>query len=185
MRQDKMKTLTVFLGSAETQNQAILQAIEELAQLLAKHHITLIYGGCCLGLMGRLADAALNAGVNVIGVIPESFLYRESPHPHLTQLIKVETLAQRIQVMQDMGDGFMVFPGGLGTLEELFSTWNQVRLAIIDKPMGLLNIEQFYTPLQQYLVQTIQKEGFVNAKAVNTPYIADDVTTLYNMMRCK
>ena len=182
MRQSKMKKLTVFLGSADTQNQAILQAIDALALLLAKHQTTLIYGGCCLGLMGRLADAALNAGVEVIGVIPESFLYRESPHPHLTQLIKVETLGQRIQVMQDMGDGFMIFPGGLGTLEELFSTWNQVRLAIIDKPMGLLNIGQYYTPLQQYLVQTIQKEGFVNAIAVSTPYITDDVTTLYNMM---
>ena len=178
-----MKKLTVFLASAESQNPLFLTAIHTLAQLLVEEKITLVYGGSSVGLMGKLANATLAAGGEVIGVFPENIRNTETAHTELTQLIRVNCIAERITMMQELGDGFMVLPGGLGTLEELFIVWNQIRLSVLKKPLGILNIGQYYSQLQRFLVGSLQKEHFISEHWLNTPYIAEDPRTLYAMLK--
>ncbi len=115
--------------------------------LLASRDITVVYGGGSVGLMGELADAALDAGGRVIGVIPVGVFTREVGHPSLTELHQVASMHERKQLMYDLADGFIVLPGGLGTLEELaeVATWSQ--LGLHAKPEVLLDVDGFWDPL--------------------------------------
>ena len=178
-----MKQLTVFLASTNSTNPLFLNAINELAQLTAQEQITLVYGGSTMGLMGKLANATLAAGGKVIGVFPENSLHNETPHPGLTQLIKVNSLAERVAVMQQLADGFIVFPGGIGTLEELFIVWNQIRLGLLKKPIGILNISNYYSQLYHFLIDDMQKENFITDYCLEIPFIAEDVKLLYAMLK--
>lgn len=177
-----MKKLTVFLGSNNSTNPLFINAAHELAELLATEKVTLVYGGSTTGLMGKLADATLAAGGEVIGVFPEHIQSNESPHPGLTKLINVNSFAERIAVMQQLADGFMVFPGGLGTLEELFIVWNQIRLGLLKKPIGILNIENYYSRLHEFLIDEMQKENFITEQSLKIPFIARNVKLLYNLL---
>ena len=125
---------------------------------------------------------AIAAGVEVIGVFPTHLHSKETPHPGLTRIIEVSSFAERIAVMQDIADGFMVLPGGLGTLEELFIVWNQIRLGVVSKPLGIVNCGEFYGPLQHFLCNSLHKENFVSEDWLTIPLIANDVNTLYKRM---
>src|SRR6185437_10595394 len=118
----------VFCGSSCGTNPAYRDAAENLGQLLAQRGIGLVYGGGCIGLMGAMADAALQAGGEVIGVIPDSLLRREVGHRGVTKLHVVETMHQRKALMADLADAFIALPGGYGTLEEFCEivTWSQL-----------------------------------------------------------
>lgn len=178
-----MKKLTVFLGSADNTNPLFINAVHELAALLATEKVTLVYGGSTTGLMGQLANATLALGGEVIGVFPNTIQSNESPHPELTQLINVSSFAERVAVMQQLADGFMILPGGLGTLEELFIVWNQIRLGLLKKPIGILNIGNYYGQLHQFLVASMQKESFITDQWLKIPHIAEDVQLLYAMLK--
>jgi uncharacterized protein (TIGR00730 family) len=155
-----IRRICVFCGSSCGTNPAYRRAAEELGQLLAKRNIGLVYGGGCIGLMGALADAALAAGGEVIGVIPDSLLRREVGHRGVTTLHVVETMHQRKALMADLADAFIALPGGYGTLEEFCEivTWSQ--LGIQQKPCGLLNVERYWEGLLAMLEHSVS-EGFL------------------------
>lgn len=142
-----MKSICVFCGSSPGGRSAYRKAAVSVGQELARRRLRLIYGGGNVGLMGVLADAVLESGGTVVGVIPQALVDKEVAHRGLTELRIVESMHQRKALMADLADAFIAMPGGFGTLEEFCEmlTWLQLGLHI--KPCGLLNIEGFYDPL--------------------------------------
>lgn len=141
----------------------------------------LVYGGASVGLMRDAADAALAAGGEVIGVIPRSLVDREVAHTGLTDLRVVGTMHERKALMHELSDGFIALPGGFGTLDELFEivTWSQ--LGLHAKPVGLLDVESFWTPLSE-LVQHMVDEGFIPADQLALLLRDADVASLLGRM---
>lgn len=141
-----MRAVTVFLSSSPGLPVHVA-AIQELGRELARRGLTLVYGGAHRGLMGVLADAALAEGGRVIGVIPQALVDFEVAHRGLTELHVVQTMHQRKAMLFSLADGFVVAPGGLGTLEEAFETLVGVQLRYHAKPMVFLDIDDFWPPL--------------------------------------
>lgn len=142
-----MKRICVFCGSSAGSRPEYRTAAEEMGRELVQRGIGLVYGGGNVGLMGIIADAVLNAGGEVQGVIPEHIMAREVGHKGLTKLHVVRSMHERKALMADLSDSFIAMPGGFGTLEEFCEvlTWSQ--LGLHAKPCGLLNVLGFYTPL--------------------------------------
>jgi uncharacterized protein (TIGR00730 family) len=155
-----LKRICVFCGSSFGARAAYKQAAEQLGKALADHKLGLVYGGGNVGLMGAVADAALAAGGEVIGVIPDSLLRRELGHRGLTKLNVVKTMHERKALMADLSDAFIALPGGFGTMEEFCEivTWSQ--LGIQQKPCGLLNIEGYWNNFLAMLDHSVD-ERFV------------------------
>jgi uncharacterized protein (TIGR00730 family) len=152
--------LCVFCGSSAGEGQRYLAAVTALGTVLARKEIGLVYGGSRTGTMGRLAEAVLEHGGVVIGVIPRPLVNRELAHPGLSRLIITESMHERKVKMATLSDAFIAAPGGLGTLEEFFemATWSQ--LGFHQKPCGVLDVDGFYRPLVQLLDRGV-KEGFI------------------------
>ena len=155
-----MKTISVFCGSADGYNEAYREAAFQLGEMLAARNIGVIYGGARVGLMGAVADGALQQGGRVVGVIPTFLKTKEVAHAGLTELIEVATMHERKLKMYDLCDGIITLPGGWGTMEELFEmlTWSQ--LGLHGKPIGLLNINGYYDALIAMFDNMVQ-EGFL------------------------
>lgn len=146
-----MKSICVYCGSSIGSSPNLAAAARELGQTLAASNLELIYGGGRVGLMGVLADAVLEAGGRVQGVIPQALADREVAHAGLTQLHIVDTMHQRKAMMAELSDGFIALPGGLGTFEELFEIWTWAQLGMHTKPIGLLNVASYFDLLLQFL----------------------------------
>jgi len=155
-----MKRICVFAGSSAGARQSYKNAAEGLGRLLAQRSIGLVFGGGRVGLMGVLADAALEAGGEVIGVIPAALDAKELGHKGLTDLRVVASMHERKAMMADLSDGFIALPGGWGTLDELFEilTWGQ--LGLHGKPCGLLNVDGYFGGLLAFMQHMID-ERFV------------------------
>jgi len=158
-----MKQVCVFCGSSFGSNPAYAAAARELGRTLAERGSGLVYGGGRVGLMGEVATAALAAGGRVLGVIPHSLSHKEIALAECTELIVVETMHARKALMADRADSFVALPGGFGTCDELFEilTWGQ--LGIHRKPVGLLNVNGFFTPLLLWLDHVVA-EGLLKPK---------------------
>ena len=156
-----MKSIVVFCGSSDGYNECYREAAYDLGALLAGRNIRIIYGGAKEGLMGALADGALENGGEIIGVIPGFLKTKEVAHENLTRLITVNTMHERKLKMHELSDGIITLPGGWGTMEELFEmlTWGQ--LGLHNKPVGLLNINGYYDALKA-LTDNMVTEGFLN-----------------------
>ena len=150
-----MKKVCVFCGSSRGNNPAYLAAAQQVGELLARRGLTLVYGGGNVGLMGAVADAALDAGGAVIGVIPESLVRWEVAHRELTELQVVDTMHARKARMADLADGFLALPGGFGTLDEFCEILTWAQLGLHAKPCGLLNVAGFYDALLAQLDRTV------------------------------
>src|SRR4030095_7367899 len=146
-----MKRLCVFCGSSPGHDPGYATSAAQLGRVLAERGIGLVYGGGRVGLMGQLADAALAAGGEVIGVIPQALLEREIAHRGLTQLRVVDSMHARKALMGELAGGFIALPGGVGTLEELFEVWSWATLGLHRKPCGLLDVGGFFAPLAEFL----------------------------------
>ena len=146
-----MKRICVYCGSSSGANPVHREAAENLGALLAARGIGLVYGGGNVGLMGIVADAALQAGGEVIGVIPTALMDKELGHAGVTKLHVTASMHERKQLMADLSDGFISLPGGIGTLEELFETFTWLQLGFHGKPVGLLNVAGFYDHLLAFL----------------------------------
>ena len=146
-----MKRICVYCGSSSGANLVHREAAENLGALLAARGIGLVYGGGNVGLMGTVADAALRAGGEVIGVIPTALMDKELGHAGVTKLHVTASMHERKQLMADLSDGFISLPGGIGTLEELFETFTWLQLGFHGKPVGLLNVAGFYDHLLAFL----------------------------------
>ncbi len=155
-----MKSIVVFCGSSYGNQPVYEEQAILLGRTLAQKGIRLIYGGASVGLMGAVANAALEAGGTVIGVIPRFLNSREIAHIGLNELILVESMHERKAKMNELCDGVITLPGGFGTMEELFEmlTWSQ--LGLHTKPIGLLNTAGYYDPLN-YMVKTMEEQGFL------------------------
>lgn len=152
--------LCIFAGSAPGTNPNYLRAARTLGALLAQRKVGLVYGGASVGLMGAVADAALEAGGEVIGVIPRSLVAREVAHKTLPDLRIVNSMHERKATMAHLSDGFIAIPGGIGTLEELFEVWTWAQLGEHEKPCALLNTDNYYAPLLSFLDQVVG-DGFL------------------------
>lgn len=146
-----MKSICVFCGSNDGDRPAYTEAASELGAAIARRGLTLIYGGAHVGLMGTLADAALQAGGTVIGVMPMALVEKEIAHFGLTELREVGSMHERKALMADLSDGFVALPGGAGTLEEIFEIWTWGQLGHHDKPVGFLNVEAYFDRLLTFL----------------------------------
>jgi uncharacterized protein (TIGR00730 family) len=155
-----MQRLCVFCGSSPGHDPAYAASAAQFGRLLAERGIGLVYGGGRVGLMGKLADAALEAGGEVIGVIPQALLDCEVGHRGLTQLRVVDSMHARKALMGELAEGFVALPGGVGTLEELFEVWTWAQLGIHKKPCGLLDVDGFFAPLVRFLDGLVEK-GFI------------------------
>jgi uncharacterized protein (TIGR00730 family) len=155
-----MRRLCVFCGSSVGVKPLYAEAAKELGRLLASKSIGLVYGGGNVGLMGVIADAALEAGGEVIGVIPLALADREIAHTGLTELHVVDSMHTRKAKMAELADAFVAMPGGVGTFEEFFEAITWTQLGLHRKPCGLLNVGGFYTPLEKFIDQAVT-EGFI------------------------
>lgn len=141
-----------------------------------------MYGGASIGLMGAVADAARAAGAEVIGVIPQALMAREIAHPHLADLRVVGSMHERKALMADLSDGFIVLPGGIGTLEEFFEVWTWAHLGLHTKPCALLNVAGFYSALETFIDQ-IDAEGFLRQGVREMVLVDDDPNRLIDAMQ--
>jgi uncharacterized protein (TIGR00730 family) len=157
-----LRAICVFCGASPGGNPVYAQAAAELGRTLAEAGITLVYGGGAVGLMGVVADAAMAAGGEVIGVIPHSLQRSEVGHQGLTRLEVVDGMHARKARMAELSDAFIALPGGLGTLEELFEVWTWGQLGYHAKPLGLLEVNGFYGKLIGFLDHLVD-ERFVRA----------------------
>lgn len=144
-------SVCVFAGSNTGHDPAFEDATVRLGRLLALRGIGVVYGGGSVGLMGALADAVLDAGGTVTGVIPQDLVDREVGHTGLTELVVVDTMHQRKLIMADRSQAFIALPGGVGTFEELFEAFTWTQLGIHAKPVGVLDVGGFYQPLLRFL----------------------------------
>lgn len=159
-----MHNICVFCGSRKGANAIYTETAKSLGKILAKRGKALIYGGGNVGLMGVLADSAMAHGGKVTGVIPKFLMEREVGHEDIDDLIVVASMHQRKQKMAAIADGFIAMPGGYGTLEELSEMLIWVQLGLVSKPVGLLNINDFFDPLLLQLKSMIQ-EGFLTQES--------------------
>ena len=153
-------SVCVFCGSRDGRNTAYVAAARETGTAIARRGWRLVYGGGHVGLMGAVADAALAAGGEVIGIMPRSLLTKEIAHPGLTRLHLVTSMHRRKALMSSMSDGYLTMPGGFGTLEEFFETLTWAQLGLHTKPCALLNTAGYWDALLD-LVDTSVIEGFV------------------------
>jgi uncharacterized protein (TIGR00730 family) len=153
-----IQSVCVFCGSAPGARPSYSRAAEELGQALARHRITLVYGGGRLGLMGIVANATLAAGGRVIGVIPRMLIERECAHTSLTQQYVVNTMHERKTLMADLSDAFVGLPGGMGTFDELVEIVTWAQLGLHEKPVVLANIEDYFNPLYAMLDFAVQEQ---------------------------
>lgn len=172
-----MKSIAIFCGSAiGTSPEFKLQAMA-LGEMIAQQQKTLVYGGGKSGLMGVVADSALNAGGKVIGIIPQNLVDAELAHPHLTELYIVENMHERKTKMSELADGFIALPGGVGTLEEIFEqlTWGQ--LGIHQKPCAFLNVNGFYDDLLSFLLKTTT-HGFTQHRFTDALIVSNSIQAI-------
>jgi uncharacterized protein (TIGR00730 family) len=158
-----MRRLCVFSGSSPGGHPDYTRAAEELGRTLADQDIGLVYGGAQVGLMGAIADAALDAGGEVLGVIPQALVDREIAHPGLSELHVVGSMHERKAQMADLADGFIALPGGMGTLEELFEVYTWTQLGLHAKPLGLFDVRGYYAQLASFLDHAVA-ERFVTVE---------------------
>ena len=171
----------VFLGSSSGCDVQYASAARKLGCLLALSGIGLVYGGASIGLMGELARSCTDAGGEVIGVIPERIAEIEMKAEFISQLIYVDTLAEREELMFQYSDGFIAIPGGVGTLEEFFtvSTWNALKYH--DKPLGLLNTNRYYDGLLDF-IKFQSEQGFVSQNWIDSLIVEEQANILVERM---
>ena len=172
-----MNQVAVFCGASAGTDTLYVQTGVQLGRELALRNIGIVYGGAKIGVMGAVADGALQAGGKVIGVIPHFLRTREVAHDTLTQLILVDSMHERKTRMHDLSDGFIALPGGFGTMEELFEilTWGQ--LGLHTKPIGLLNVNGFYDPLIAMARQMLDR-GFLRQTHFDMLLTSDSISDL-------
>ncbi len=175
------KAATLYCGSRLGETEAFQIAARDMANALVARNINLIYGGASIGLMGVLADSALAAGGHVTGIITHDLIAREIGHKHLSARFVVDTMAMRKTRLAEMGDVLIALPGGVGTLDEIYEQWSNACLGLHTKPIGFLNIADYYTPLQDFTAH-MQKAGFMDAWQVNKPVFADSVEGLLSVL---
>lgn len=165
-----VKSICVYLGAKFGNSTLFKNVVIQLGNQIAHSNIRLVYGGSSLGLMGLLATSVMDFGGKVTGVIPENLVALEKPLTLLDELVITQTMQERKMLMQQKADAFIVMPGGLGTLEEAFDTWNTIKIGVFNKPFGFLNIDGYFDGLFSFIT-TAEKHGFVTKTQAQIPKI--------------
>ena len=177
-----MKRIAVYCGSNKGARPEYAAAAQELGTLLAREKIELVYGGGMVGLMGIVADAVLQHGGHVIGVIPEKLVIKEVVHEKLPDLRVVKSMHERKALMAELADGFIALPGGYGTFEEFFEVLAWGQLGWHQKPFGLLNVAGFYLPLIEFLDHA-RNEGFIRPQHRELVLVEDSAEKILSRMK--
>ena len=176
-----MRSIAVFCGSSSGNDPYIVKESYELGVKMAKENITLVYGAAKIGIMGRVAEAVLENKGKAIGVIPEFLKTKEVVNTNLTELIVTENMHDRKILIYEKSDGFIILPGGFGTMDEFFeiTTWGQ--LGLHTKPIGILNINGYYDALIAQF-QTMVERGFLKQENLNAVVVDDSIHGLLDKM---
>ncbi|PKN59739.1 MAG: TIGR00730 family Rossman fold protein [Deltaproteobacteria bacterium HGW-Deltaproteobacteria-11] len=179
---NELKSICVYCGSSPGRLKAYSAAACALAASLVEQNIRLVYGGAKVGIMGMLADTALQLGGEVVGVIPEALVQKEVAHTGLTELHVTQSMHERKTLMAELSDGFVALPGGIGTLEELFEVWTWAQLGFHHKPCGLLNVEGYFDSLALFLDHAVD-EQFVKQPHRSLLIVENDAKKLLERFR--
>ena len=176
-----MKSIVVFCGSSYGYNEVYADVAYQLGTVMAEKQIEVVYGGSKLGLMGALAEGALQNGGRVVGIIPHFLRTKEIAHENLTEMLLVDTMHERKLKMHEMSEGIIAMPGGWGTMEELFEMMTWAQLGLHQKPIGILNINGFYEPFMA-LLNNMVTEGFVKEDFMKMIIVSQDIFELLELM---
>lgn len=176
-----MKGIVVFCGSSEGTDPKFAQDAYDLGSKLAKEGIGLIYGGAKIGIMGKVAQGALDHNGRVVGVIPDFLKRKEVYHDGLSELIITQNMHDRKRKMHELSDGILMLPGGFGTLEEFFEMLTWAQLGLHSYPIAILNTNRFYDELLQMLKKMVEK-GFVKTENLDAILVDDNIDTLLEKM---
>jgi hypothetical protein len=176
-----LKRICVFCGSSNGARDTYVAAAQQIGAGLARRGLEVVFGGGRVGLMGAVADAALDAGGRVIGVIPKALMDKELAHQRLIELHVVRSMHERKALMADLADGFIALPGGFGTLEEFCEIFTWTQLGFHNKPCGILNVDGYYDTLLRFFDQTVT-EGFVRVQHRALILTANDTEHLLDQM---
>jgi uncharacterized protein (TIGR00730 family) len=177
-----MKRICIYSGSNLGLRSEYKENAKLLGKKLAENKIELVYGGSRIGLMGELANEVLRNNGKVIGVMPKGLFSGEMVHKNLTNLIEVKNMHERKQTMAELSDAFIALPGGLGTFEELFEVLSWAQLGIHKKPIGILNISNFFDPLL-HMIKNTCTEGFMNESNMKLISVSDTPLELIKQLK--
>ena len=174
-----LHSICVFCGSGAGRRPEYLEAALTTGRAIAERGLTLVYGGGGKGMMGAVADGVLAAGGRVTGVIPSWMVEKEAAHKGVQRMIEVASMLERKTRMAELSDAFLVLPGGLGTLDELFemATWSQLHLHGRPKPCGILNVGGYYDHLGAWLARATE-DGFIRADTPGMPLVSGSIEAL-------
>lgn len=177
-----MKSVCVFCGSSSGKGVKHLTAAQKLGKLLAADNIDLVYGGGNVGIMGEIANTVLQYNGKVTGVIPEDLVIRECALHDVSDLRIVRSMHERKALMSELSDGFIAMSGGIGTLEELFEIWTWTQLGILSKPIGILNVDNYFDKLIEFIYEAVENE-FVMKKYLDMVIFDSDPENLLFKMK--
>lgn len=173
--------ITVYLGANEGNDPRLRKSVEELGTWIGSSGNALVYGGSKSGLMGAIADSVLQAGGEVTGIEPQFFIVNELQHDGLTQLIVTKDMSERKAKMIELGDAFIAFPGGTGTLEEIAEVMSKVSLKHLDAPCILYNLNGYYDDLKALLAKMIDK-GLSSKERQEGIYFAENLNEIKQIL---
>jgi len=177
-----MKKICIFCGSSMGFDPIYREKAAELGRVLADNGCELLYGGGNVGLMKIIADVMMERHCKVIGTITQHLLDMRVGHPEISELIVVETMAERKKILEDMADGFIALPGGVGTMDEFFEAYVLSQLRVFDKPVALYNVNGYYDGLVQF-IDHIAEEGFMREEHAKNLIVSSDPNELLEKMR--
>ena len=176
-----MKKICIFCGSSMGYLPVYRAKAAELGHVLADNGCELLYGGGSVGLMKIVADVMMERHCKVTGTITQHLLNMRVGHPDIDELIVVETMAERKKILEDMADGFIAMPGGIGTMDEFFEAYVLSQLRVFDKPVALYNVNGFYDDILRFIDHATE-EGFIRKEHTDNLIVSDDPHTLLDMM---
>ena len=177
-----MKKICVFCGSSMGFNPIYREKASELGRVLADNGCELLYGGGSVGLMKVIADVMMERHCKVTGTITQHLMNMHVGHEAIDEMIVVETMAERKKVLEDMADGFIVLPGGIGTMDEFFETYVLSQLRVFDKPVALFNVNHYYDGIVQF-IDHIANEGFMRREHAENLIVSDDPQEMLEKMK--
>ena len=176
-----MKKICIFCGSSMGFDPIYKEKAAELGHVLADHGCELLFGGGSVGLMKVIADVMMERGCKVTGTITKHLLDMHVGHDGIDELIVVESMAERKKILEDMADGFIALPGGIGTMDEFFEAYVLSQLRVFDKPVALYNVNGYYDGIVEF-IKHIANEGFMRREHAENLIVSDDAKDLLEKM---
>ena len=176
-----MKSICIFCGSATGNNKDFIKIAEETGKFFAENKIRLIYGGGDVGLMGAVSNSVMKNGGETTGVIPQFMMNKEIANFNITELIEVRSMHERKAKMADLSDGFIILPGGIGTMDEFFEIWTWKQLKLHSKPIGIFNFKGYYDPMLSFVKDMIAN-GFLAQEKFDEIQVSDSIPELIKKM---